>query len=807
LFCTTIALAQSEADYAAKVDRALALMSTADKLKLLGGNGMFTFAVPSSELPAIKMSDGPVGVRTWGTSTAYPAGISLAATWDPEMARKEGAALAADARLRGVSILLAPGVNIYRAPMNGRNFEYLGEDPFLAGRMAVGYIQGVQGGGVSATVKHFVANNSEFDRHNTNAVIDERTLHEIYLPAFEAAIRDAHVSALMDSYNLVNGQHMTQNGALNIGVLRDEWHFDGVVMSDWSATYDGVAAVNGGLDLEMPKAKFMTPEVLQAALSSHKLSMATVDAHVRRILLLSARYGLLGTAGLSGNDHPDELPDSRAVAYKAAAEGIVLLKNDGSLPIHPSSVKSVAVIGPNVEPPAFGGGGSSRTTAYATPTFVESLQKTLGPDVRVKYSPGMMSVNEICAATHFEDGLEQAAYVGGDFSGTAQKTHISNLNNWVSSFRIGGGPGGKKAYRWKGTYAAAEAGDYLVLVTAHGRDSFTLTFDGKTVLDHASSEGVSPQSVVLPLQRGQRVSLQLDYVQQGKTNNAGLGIRPVRELVLAEATSMARTADMAIVNVGMSESYESEAFDRPWEMLPGQNELVEAVLAANPRTAVVLNSGGGLDIASWVDRVPVLLHGWYGGEEGEHALADVLTGRVSPSGKLPISFERSLADNPSTKNYYPKDKTVDVPYSEGIFVGYRNFDRSSTKALFPFGFGLSYTTFAMDHLSVQDHGGGSVEVDFDVRNTGKVVGDEIAQVYVSEQNAPLPRPVKELKGFRRVHLAPGEKVHVSVLLDSRSFSYWDVTTHDWKRDAGGRFKVLVGNSSLDLPLELELTLR
>jgi beta-glucosidase len=798
--------AQSDGDHNTKVDRALAAMSTADKLKLLGGDGMFTFAIPAAGLLAIKMSDGPMGVRTWGTSTAYPAGIALAATWDPEMARKEGGALAADARLRGVSVLLAPGVNIYRAPMNGRNFEYMGEDPFLAGRMAVGYIEGVQAGGVSATVKHFVANNSEFDRHNTNAVIDERTLHEIYLPAFEAAVKEAHVSALMDSYNLVNGQHMTQNGPLNTGLLRDQWHFGGVVMSDWSATYDGVAAVNGGLDLEMPKAKFMTPEILQAALSSGKLSMATVDEHVRRILRFADRYGLLGTPALGGNDHPDERPESRAVAYQAATEGIVLLKNDGSLPIRATGVKNLLVIGPNVEPPTFGGGGSSRTTPYATPTLVDSVRKALGPEVNVTYSPGLMSLNEICAATRFDDGLEQTAYSGGDFADAAQETHVTHLNNWVSNFRIGGGPGGKKAFRWTGTYTAAEAGDYLVLVAAHGRDSFTLNFDGKTVLGHASSEGVSPQSVVLPLQRGQRVRLQLDYVQQGKANNAGLGIRPVTDLVLPNVAGMARTADMAIINVGMNEAYESEAFDRPWDMLPGQNELVAAVLAANPHSAVVLNSGGGLNIASWVDRVPVLLHAWYGGEEGERALADVLTGRVNPSGKLPISFERLLDDNLSARNYYPKANTVDVPYSEGIFVGYRNFDRASTKALFPFGFGLSYTVFAMDHLSVQDHGGGSVTVDFDVRNTGKVAGDEIAQVYVSEQNAPLARPVKELKGFRRVHLAPREMTHVSIRLDSRSFSYWDTVSHDWKRDVGGHFKVLVGDSSVNLPLESDLTL-
>jgi beta-glucosidase len=799
--------AQRRGDEEARVESMLSKMTLEQKLRLVGGNGMYTYAVPEIGLHAIKMSDGPSGVRTWGPSTAYPVGLALAATWDPAMAARIGGSLAEDAKVRGVRVLLAPGVNIYRAPMSGRNFEYFGEDPYLSSRMAVGYITGLQAHGVAGTVKHFDANNSEFDRHNTNAVIDERTLHEIYLPAFEAAVKEAHVSAVMDSYNLVNGQHATQNDVLNDDILKKQWGFQGLLMSDWNATYGGVAAANGGLDLEMPKGKFTTPETLGAAIRSGKLSMATLDDHVRRILRIAIRYGLAEKDDVKPTEGPQDRPEARKAAYDEAAESIVLLKNDKSiLPLDHSNVHSIALIGPNVTPGTVGGGGSSYTTVVSSTNLRDSMNSAMGNNVQILYSPGILTENEICAKTKFDDGLDQQIFEKSDFAGDAPHTHLQVLNNWVPSFKVGGGGVGEKSYRWTAHYTAAGTGAYLLMVTVHGRDSFHLFVDGKDVLQHDSSEGVSPKTLTLDLKAGQKIALRLDYVQHGNVLNAGMGIVLKSNVVLPEAAKIAAAAQIAVVDIGMNERYESEGFDRPWDLLPGQDELVEAVLAANRNTVVVLNGGGGMNISRWVDRVPALLHVWYGGEEGGHALADVLRGAVNPSGKLPISFERRLQDDATINSYYPKTGTVDVPYTEGVFVGYRHFDMSQDKPLFPFGFGLSYTSFHFSAMHIKDEGQGNVRVSFNVANMGHRAGDEVAEIYVGEVSPSLPRPVKELKAFQRVHLEEGESQSVELVLPARAFSYWDVVTHSWKRNAG-KFRISAGDSSASLPLEQVITLQ
>jgi beta-glucosidase len=793
-------------DVDARVEAMLSKMTLEQKLKLMGGNGMYTFAVPEIGLHAIKMSDGPSGVRTWGPSTAYPVGLALAATWDTVIAAREGGSLAEDAKIRGVRVLLAPGVNIYRAPMNGRNFEYFGEDPYLSSRLAVGYITGLQAQGIAGTVKHFAANNSEFDRHNTNALIDERTLHEIYLPAFEAAVKEAHVSAVMDSYNMLNGQHLTQNSVLNNQILKKDWGFDGLLMSDWSATYDGVAAANGGLDLEMPKGKFMSPPTLDAAIKNGTLALSSVDDHVRRILRLAVRYGLAEKEDIQPVSGPQDRPEARKVAYDVAAESIVLLKNEKSiLPLHSGEIKQIAVIGPNVMPPSIGGGGSSYTTTVSSTNLRDALVAALGNQVMVSYTPGLLTEKEICAQTVFDNGLEQESFANPGFTGDVKHSHLTTLNGWIPSFKVGGGPGSEQDLRWTAKFTAKDSGDYLILVTVHGRDAFHLYVNSKNVLDHDSTEGASPSSYSMHLDAGQRIDLRLDYVKHGNTLSAGLGVILKNKIILVDAKAMAASSDIAIVSIGMNEHYESEGFDRPWDLLPGQDDLVQSVLATNPKTIVVLNGGGGLDISRWVDRVPALLHVWYGGEEGGHALADVLTGLVNPSGKLPISLERRLENDSTFNTYYPKPGTVDVIYSEGIFVGYRLFDASTVKPLFPFGFGLSYTSFIFANLEVKDQGQGTVRVSFDVRNAGKQFGDEVAQLYVGEVAPPLPRPVKELKSFERVHLAPGQTKHLEMTLSARAFSYWDVVTHDWKRDPA-KFTFYVGDSSTALPLQQTISL-
>jgi len=656
------------------------------KVELLGGvDSMFTRPMPVIELPRFKMSDASVGVRTWGPTTAYAGGAALAASWDPELARKIGESLGRDARARSVNFLLGPGVNIARSPISGRNFEYLSEDPFLNAALVVPYIEGVQSEGVSATVKHFALNDQEFNRHNANVEIDPRTMREIYLPAFEAAVTKAHVDAVMDSYNLVNGDHATQNNFLNVKLLKGEWGFQGVLMSDWDATYDGVAAVNNGLDLEMPSPKFMNAQNLIPAVQNGQVNESTIDEHLLRIFRTELRYGWTDHPQFDPADSTYSVAD-RAVALQGALESITLLKNEGNLlPLDPAKIKSIAIIGPDAYPAVTGGGGSSEAHAFEPVSILTGIANLLGPGAHVFYSAG-----------------------------------------WPDS------PDEKKA--------------------------------------------------------------------------------------IADA-------DVVVVSIGFNPKTESEGADRTFTLPPGQDALVEQVAAANPRVIVTLTGGGGMDLSRWLDKVPVLLHTWYPGQEGGTAVAQILFGQHDPEGKLPISFDRSWDDNPSSKWYYgdpknnttlhtigadgkPLDYTIEqIKYGDKLMVGYRYWTTTGKHPLFPFGFGLSYTTFKFANLQAPASAkpGSTVDVSFDVTNTGSVAGAEVAELYVSDPSAQVDRPERELKGFQKVRLDPGQTKNVTITLDARSFSYWDEPAQKWIIDPG-KFVIRVGDSSENTPLSADIDL-
>jgi beta-glucosidase len=656
------------------------------KVELLGGvDNMFTRPMPVIELPRFKMSDASVGVRTWGPTTAYAGGAALAATWDTDFARKLGESLGRDARARSVNFLLGPGVNIARSPVSGRNFEYLSEDPFLNAALVVPYIEGVQSEGVVATVKHFALNDQEFNRHNANVEIDDRTMREIYLPAFEAAVTKAHVDAVMDSYNLVDGVHATQNDFLNLKLLKGEWGFQSVLMSDWDATYDGVAAVNNGLDLEMPSPKFMNAKNLIPAVQNGQVKESTIDEHLLRIFRTELRYGFTDRPQFDPADSSYSVAD-RAIALEGALESITLLKNEGNLlPLDPAKIKNIAIIGPDAYPAVTGGGGSSEAQAFAPVSILTGIANLLGPNAHVFYSPGMPDSPD-------------------------QMKAIAN-------------------------------------------------------------------------------------------------------------------ADVVVVSVGFDAKTEHEGADRTFTLPPGQDALVEAVVAANPRTIVTLTGGGGMDTSRWLDKVPVLLHTWYPGQEGGTAVAQILFGQHDPEGKLPVSFDRSWDDNPSAKWYYgdPKDNTTlhtigadgkpldytieQIKYGDKLMVGYRYWTTTGKHPLFPFGFGLSYTTFKFTNLKVPSSAksGSTVDVSFDVTNTGSVAGAEVAQLYVSDPSAQVDRPERELKGFAKVRLDPGETHNVTISLDARSFSYWDKPAQEWIVDPG-KFVIRVGDSSENTPLTADINL-
>jgi beta-glucosidase len=808
-------LSPSPAQVESRVATLLKQFTLEEKIDLIGGvDDFYIREIKRVGLPALKMADGPFGVRNYGPSTAF-GGIGLAATWDPELARRVGQTIGQDARARGVHFMLGPGVNIYRAPMCGRNFEYFGEDPFLASRTAVAYIEGMQSQGVSATIKHFIGNNQEYLRHDMDSVIDERTMREIYLPTFETAVKEAHVGAIMDSYNLTNGVHMTQNGYLNTDVVKKEWGFDGIMMSDWDATYDGVAAANGGLDLEMPAGSFMNRATLLPMVKSGKVSEATIDDKVRRILRTAIRFGWLDHDQTDLSISLLNAP-GKQVALEAARSGMVLLKNDGNLlPLDKTKVKSVAVIGPDAYPSQVVGGGSAGVRPFTAISYLEGLSAYLGNNATVYYEPGLPSLGEMADATAFtSDERGQHAGVNAEIynnSGLSGKPAVSRVDQHVNvdhSFGDGVNQNEVSA-RWTGYFTPSRPGEHVLFVQGPGEEGgYRLYLDDNLVIDNWELVRARVSQVQVALNASPH-RIRLEYFVHYSWGGPGvkLGVIRPEAMVSATAKTLASRADAVIIAVGFDPESESEGGDRTFQLPPAQDELIREMAAANKNAVVVVTSGGAVDMNAWLDRVPALFEAWYPGQEGGTALAQLLFGDFSPSGKLPISFERRWEDSAVHDSYYPKDSEKKVAYTEGVFLGYRHFDKTGIQPLFPFGYGLSYTSFIYRNLSINParaSGDQAVTVSFDVTNTGKRAGTEVAEVYVGEPHSKVPRPVKELKGFVKVQLNPGETRRVSVALDRRAFSYYDVGKHGWTVDAGD-FNIYVAHSAAQVDLTAGIT--
>jgi beta-glucosidase len=804
----------------------VAKLTLEQKIELLGGvENMFTRPMPAIDLPRFKMSDASVGVRTWGPTTAYASGVSLAATWDPMLARELGEGLGRDARARNVNFLLGPGVNIARSPLAGRNFEYLSEDPFLNATMVVPFIGGVQSQGVAATVKHYALNDQEFNRHNASSDVDERTMREIYLPSFEAAVTKARVDAVMNSYNLVNGTHATQNDFLNLKVLKGEWGFQGVLMSDWDATYDGVAACNNGLDLEMPSPKFMNAKNLVAAVQAGQVKESTIDEHLIRLLRTELRYGWTTRPQFDPADSTYSVAD-RPLALEEALDSITLLKNDGNLlPLDSGKIKTIAIIGPNAWPAVTGGGGSSHATAFEPVSLLTGVANLVGPSVHVIYKGGLPEMTDVFKNTHWADGVKVETFSSADFTGTPQIASRPNVNDYRADQWEAIDPH-PRTIRYTAAFKADKAGRYLLVASAAGEDAFNVAVDGKQTLEQAHAEGQLPHTASLELGAGQTVNVVANYMPRAAGSRFGFGVVAVADLVTPDEKSIAAQADVAIVAIGFNDKVEGEGHDRTFTLPWGQDALVEEVAAANPHTIVVADAGGGFDTTRWIEKVPVLLDAYYPGQEGGTAIAQILFGRHDPEGKLPVSFDRTWDDNPSAKWYHgdpadnttlhtmgengqPKDYTIEhIKYGDKLMVGYRYWTTTGKHPLFPFGFGLSYTTFSFSHLDVPKSAasGSTVTVKFDVTNTGGAGGAEVAQLYVSDPSAKVDRPERELKGFAKVRLDPGQTEHVTLSLDARAFSYWSEAAHNWTIDPG-RFVIRVGDSSENTPLSADLEIR
>ncbi|KAF7538242.1 hypothetical protein G7054_g3028 [Neopestalotiopsis clavispora] len=809
----------------------LAELSLEEKVSLLTAADFWrTKSIPTKGIPAIKTSDGPNGARggifVGGTKAAlFPCGISLAATWNKNLLYEVGQHLADETKARSANVLLAPTVCMHRHPLGGRNFESFSEDPLLTGKLASQYIQGLQSKGVSAAIKHFVANEQETFRMTIDSVMMDRPLREIYLRPFEIAVREANPWAVMSSYNLVNGVHADENVYTLKNILRGEWGYDGTVISDWGGTNSTVEALRAGCDVEFPySTKWRFDKVLKA-LGDGTLSRETIDKAAENVLTLVERT--------KGSDMSEEQPEheenreeTRALIRRAGAEGLTLLKNEGSLlPIDNTKTTKIAVIGPNANRAIAGGGGSASLNPYYNTLPLDSIRAaSRGP---VSYAQGCHIYKWLPVASAFctdklgKPGVTLDWFRGDQFEGepvVQQRRTNTDLFLWDSAPLVETGP------KWSAiatTYInPTETGKHTISYMSVGPGR--LFVDGKLALDlwnwteegEAMFDGSIDYMVDVEMQAGKPVELRVEMTNELRpiskqktfhmTHRYGgcrIGFKQADAIdYLQEAVNAAVEADVAVVIVGLDAEWESEGYDRKTMDLPSdgsQDRLVEAVLRANPYTIVVNQSGSPVTMP-WADKVPTILQAWYQGQEAGNALADVLFGIQNPSGKLPCTFPRRIEDTPAYHNW--PGENLRVLYGEGLYIGYKHYERSHIPPLFSFGHGLSYTTFDYGRVSLSKKtltDKDPIHLIMAVTNIGAVTGGEIVQIYVRDEKSKLPRPDKELVAFEKVFLEPGETKHVTVALDKYAVGYYDDSLRSWIAEEGV-FKVLVGASSSDI---------
>ncbi len=803
----------------------LAQMTLAEKAALMAGQDFWTLpAIPRLGIPSLRMSDGPTGLRSVNSepATVFPVATALAATWSPALVERVGAAIAREAIAHGVDVLLAPGVNIQRTPLGGRNFEYYSEDPHLSARIGIAYVNGVQGEGVGASVKHFAANNQEHERLRTNVNVTMRALREIYLASFEPIIREARPWTVMSAYNRIHGTYASENDWLLNRVLKTEWEFDGAVVSDWGATHSTAPSANHGLDIEMPGPPRYYGPALMAAVEAGAVSEATVDAHVLRILRLIARCGLLdgnpktARAELRSERH-------RLLAREAAAEAMVLLRNEGGL-LPLAGVGTLALIGGLADYPAIQGGGSSQVTPDRIVTPREAIEAAFSPATRIIFARGIdpeprapVIDARLLRPPEGADvpGLEATYFDAAGYTGEIRLRQIEQ-----HFARLGFGAAAQTpddasfSVEWRGTLRPRYSGRHVFELT-HSSPDAELIVDGRALVSDATPRETEMLFMMLrlnrrrgeiDLDRGRSYDILIRYSQPRKSSVAGFNIFNVclREPApdVLEAIEAARSADAAVVFVGAGTTSETEGADRVSMRLPDdQNALVEAVLAVNPNTVVVVNTGAPVEMP-WADKVPAIIQMWLPGQEGALALADILEGAVNPSGKLPVTFPRRYEDNP-TALYYPGGLQSD--YGEGLFVGYRYYDRAGVEPLFPFGHGLSYTTFEIFALEGPRAivAGETAHVSVMVANTGPRAGAETVQVYVQDCASAESKPLRQLRAFGKVLLGPGERRKLSFDLGPRAFSWFDPDRDDWAI-VPGRYRIHAGTSSRNLAAVCDL---
>lgn len=831
-----------------------------EKALLTAGVDMWnTAAIDRLGVPGLKMTDGPNGARGdallgagAATAACVPCGSALGATWNLELITRVGAMLGAEARSKSCRVLLAPTINMHRSPLGGRSFECYSEDPLLSGQVAAAFVSGVQSRGVAATPKHFVANDAEFERYTMDSAVDERALREIYLMPFELAVREGGALAIMTGYNRVNGTYCSENEWLLTDVLRREWGFRGIVMTDWFSSGDTKLSSQAGLDLQMPgPGRFFGP-ALAEAVRRGDVDESRVDDIAERMLGVIDQLRAWEDPA-EKPEHSEDRPEDRALAREAACEATVLLSNDGILPLDPAELGTVALIGPNWGRAHIMGGGSAALRPHYRVPPLEALQERLEGKCQVQHlracdidRTARPLSRAVLTTPDGEPGIALEFFANLDFEGEpAAHLVFDEARLLFFGAPRPGVPEESFSVRGTARFTPDASGEHIFTLVQAGRARVLI--DGKVVLDGVTDPpprgkhffGMGSQEIEarVALEAGREVEIVIEYSGRDAVllRGAQVGHRPpFEEDGLARAAALAAESDVAIVLVGTSDEWESEGHDRRSMGLPGeQDALIARVREANPRTIVVVNTGAPVTM-DWADDVPAIVQCWLGGQEMAGAIADVLLGDAEPSGRLPTTFPEKLEHNPSYGNF--PGENGQVRYGEGVLVGYRWYETRKLPVRFPFGHGLSYSSFEIGKPEVSGSGyepGGAVQLRIPVENTGKRRGAEVVQVYVAPKKARLVRPEKELKAFAKVWLEPGRSAVVTIALEDRAFAYWDPCAPDqaelreklgamaavlpggiaeadrtepgWYVDAG-EYELCIGRSSAEIAHRIPLTI-
>ncbi|HEX3780051.1 MAG TPA: glycoside hydrolase family 3 C-terminal domain-containing protein [Pseudonocardiaceae bacterium] len=798
----------------------LARMTLDQKIQMVHGDNNSPYAgqipaIPQLCVPALNLEDGPSGVGDGMTGvTQLPAPVAAAASWDPSLVSQYGAVIGNEQWGKGANVDLGPTVNIVRDPRWGRAFESYGEDPYLAGQIGVADIKGIQSQGVLAQVKHLAVYNQETNRNTAadDAIVDPRTLNEIYLPQFQAAVQQGDVASVMCSYSTINGSPACQDDYTQNQKLKNQWGFQGFVTSDWGATHSTVASANNGLDMEMPDDQYFGAP-LETAVQDGQVPLSQLNDMVTRILTEEFRFGLFDRPATGSPSAVVTNSQHAAVAQNVAEAGTVLLKNANSvLPLNTHSTSSIAVIGDDAGPDALtSGGGSASVTAPSIVTPFQGISARAGKSVDVQYAQGTYPAGgqlPVVGTQYFTptsgtgNGLTAQYFNNMTLSGTPVLTQTDpNVNfDWGPNSAVSPGPGVNATQwsaKWTGSITAPVTGSYTFSLTSD--DGSRLYINGQEIIDNWRDQGANTETGTVTLTAGQPVSVEADYYQDGGDDLVNLGWQiPGQPTPLDQAVALAKASSVAVV---FASNFESEGSDlTDIDLSSQQDQLISAVAAVNPNTVVVLNTGSAVTMP-WLDSVKGVLEAWYPGQEDGTAIASVLFGDTNPAGKLPVTFPKSLTDVPASTAAQWPGVNGQVDYSEGLDVGYRWYDAKGIAPLFPFGAGLSYTTFGFSHLRVGPGNlgpNGQETVTADITNTGHRAGADVVQLYLGEP-ASATEPPEQLKGFQKVQLAPGQTKQVHFTLSSQDVSYWDSNAQNWTT-AAGRYQIMVGDSSANLPL-------